>query len=128
MASIGFASAALALLLLAPWQTEAEPPRVIMMRPALSPVPAGPVTISVTFDRPMRANSYSFVMVDGAAYPDCGDAAPVRSANGRTFTIKCRVEAGRRYAVGFNTGRFRNFVSATAGPPALAATLRFSTR
>ena len=121
--------AVLALMLFIPSQATPEgPPRVIMMRPAMSPVPAGPVTISVTFDRPMRAKSYSFVRIEGADYPDCGDAAPVQSANLRTFTLRCRVEPGKRYKIGFNVGRFRNFVSAADGQPALAATLSFTTR
>ena len=35
---------------------------------------------------------------------------------------------GQRYAIGINTGRFRNFVGAADGQPALAATLTFSVR
>lgn len=120
--------ALLAMLFAAPLQIPPEgPPRVIMMRPALSPIPAGPVTISVTFDRPMRAKSYSFVTTDRGLYPDC-PAAPVQSADRRTFTLKCTVKAGQRYAIGINTGRFRNFVGAADGLPALAATLTFSVR
>lgn len=120
--------ATLTLLFAPPQANRDGPPRVIMMRPAMSPVPAGPVTISVTFDRPMRAKGYSFVRIDGADYPDCGDATPVQSADWRTFTLRCRVEAGKRYKIGFNVGRYRNFVGAADGLPALAATLSFSTR
>jgi hypothetical protein len=103
-----------------------DAPRVVATSPAQDAVaPAGPLTLSVTFDRPMRGDGWSFTG-DPAAYPDCAETPKV-SADGRTFTLACRVEAGRAYALGFNGGRFRNFRS-RAGVPAEPHLLRFSTR
>lgn len=101
-------------------------PRVVATSPAQGArVPAGPFALSVTFDRPMRGDGWSFTG-DPARYPDCAKA-PRLSADARTFTLSCRAEAGRAYAVGFNGGRFRNFRDRD-GVPAEPYLLRFSTR
>ncbi|MEG3091802.1 LuxR C-terminal-related transcriptional regulator [Sphingomonas sp. PB1R3] len=86
------------------------PPHVVSTSPAAGAVvPAGPLVLTVTFDRPMRPGSYSFVQASGDSYPDCGGAAPVQSQDGRSFSLRCRVEAGRAYEVWFNRGEYRNF-------------------
>ncbi len=104
-----------------------EVPKISRSRPADGTVvPAGPVTISVTFDRPMQRDSYSFTSTDVAGYPDC-DPRPQVSADGRTSTLRCTASAGKAYAVGINYGRFRNFVGAN-GTPARPEVIRFSTR
>ena len=106
----------------------AERPRVVATSPAAgSTIPAGPFALSVTFDRPMRGDSYSFVTTDLAPYPDC-KARPRQSGDRRTFTLRCTAKAGQRYAIGFNHGRFRNFASLDGGVPALPATLAFRVR
>ncbi|MEJ8629123.1 Ig-like domain-containing protein [Sphingomonas sp. I4] len=62
------------------------PPHVVSTSPAAGAVvPAGPLVLTVTFDRPMRPGSYSFVQASGDSYPDCGGAAPVQSQDGRSF-------------------------------------------
>ncbi|KQR81385.1 Ig-like domain-containing protein [Sphingomonas sp. Leaf343] len=89
-------------------------------------VPAGPITLSVTFDRPMQRDGYSFTSTDFGATPECKPKADV-SADGRTFALRCSVEAGTSYAVGINYGHFRSF-AARDGTPAKMSIIRFSTR
>jgi len=104
------------------------PPHLVAQSPADgSVIAAGPVTVSVTFDRPMRRNSYSFVVIDPAAYPRC-TGAPRQSTDGRSFALDCLLEPHRRYLIGINAGRFTNFVGASDGMPARPARLKFSTR
>lgn len=128
MALIALTATSLAALFLArPAEAPKGPPHVVATTPADgASVAAGPVTISVTFDRPMRAGSYSFTSIDAAPYPDCA-RTPRQSADGRRFTLACRVVAGRRYGIGFNGGQFRNFVGLD-GVPATPAALVFSAR
>lgn len=102
-------------------------PRVVATTPAQgATIPPGPFTLSVTYDRAMAPDGWSFVQTGRGAYPGC-DNRPVQSSDGRTFTMRCTAEAGTRYAVAFNAGRFRNFRS-RAGVPAQPAMLWFRTR
>jgi hypothetical protein len=101
------------------------PPHVVSTSPAAGAVvPAGPLVLTVTFDRPMRSGSYSFVQVSGDRYPECGRAEPVQSQDGRSFSLRCRVEAGRAYEVWFNRGEYRNFTDRN-GVSATPHQLRF---
>jgi DNA-binding CsgD family transcriptional regulator len=131
MITLASAIGALAALTLAPGSKvpgPAAPPRVVSTYPAADArVPAGKLVLSVTFDRPMRPGGYSFIMRDRQSFPTCGKA-PVRSADGRAFSLECVVAAGRTYEVGFNNDRSRNFVGLADGVPATPAVLRFSTR
>lgn len=88
-------------------------------------VPAGRLALTVTFDQPMQAG-WSFIARDPATYPDCA-ATPTQSPDRRSFTLLCTVQAGRRYEVGFNSARHRNFAS-EAGVPAIPALMKFTTR
>lgn len=109
-------------------QAAPQAPKVIAMTPAPgSQVTAGAVTITITFDQPMQAKSYSFVILDPAIYPDCA-REPRQSADKRSFMLECRAESGRSYAIGFNSARFRNFKSAANGMAAQPATLHFTAR
>lgn len=127
MAAVAFVPLAAAAMLLIPGAVPEGPPRVVRTLPAADAVlPPGPVTISVTFDRPMRPGSYSFVMLDPATYPACASVAYL-SADGRTYSLDCRLEPDRSYAIGFNRGRFRNFVGRD-GVAAEPHVLHFSTR
>lgn len=102
-------------------------PRVVATAPAQgATIAPGAFTLSVTYDRPMAAQSWSFVRTGRAAYPVCA-GRPEQSADGRTFTLRCTAAAGTAYEVAFNSGRFRNFRS-VAGVPAQPALLRFKTR
>lgn len=104
----------------------APPPRVVATAPAQGAnVPAGPFALSVTFDQPMQANSFSFVQTDPARFPQCA-RVPVQSADRRTFTLQCRAEAGLSYEVWFNRGRWQNF-KGQGGQPATPHRLTFRT-
>jgi DNA-binding CsgD family transcriptional regulator len=106
----------------------ATAPRVVSTSPAAGAVvPAGTIALRVTFDRPMRPGSYSFVRKAVETYPDCGDNRPVQSADGRTFTLHCRLDAGRHYEIWFNSPPYMNFVD-EAGVAASPYQLLFHTR
>lgn len=114
--------ALLATMLLA---GQATAPRVVDVSPAVgAEIAAGKLAIKVTFDQPMRPGSYSFIARDKATYPTCA-TTPVQSADGRSFTLDCSVEAGKTYWIGFNNERFRNFMSVD-GVPAVPAALQFT--
>lgn len=119
---------ALALAALA-WSLAAaqgQPPRVVATSPAQGAVlSAGPFTLSVTFDQPMQAGSFSFVQADPASYPQCS-RMPVQSADGRTFALQCLAVPGRSHEVWFNRGRWQNF-KAKGGPSAAPYRLTFRT-
>lgn len=107
----------------------APAPHVIATSPAdgavISP---GAMVLSVTFDQRMRPGSASFTTPGGSgAFPDC-DGLPVLSADQRTYTMRCTVQPGRTYVVGFNTPPFANFVGADGALAAEPATVRFKTR
>ncbi|MDK8185147.1 hypothetical protein HP438_03925 [Sphingomonas zeae] len=94
-------------------------PHVVSTVPATGAVvPAGPIIMKVTFDRPMRQGSYSFVRVSPDTYPDCGDNPPVQSADGRTFALTCSVRSGKSYEVWFNSSNYRNFTGEDGVPAA----------
>ena len=128
MIAVVFSAAALALAGGAALHVGAAgSPHVVSTYPAPgSVVRPGRVELRVVFDRPMRADSYSFTRVATAAYPDCA-GAPVRSSDGRAFGLSCALQPRTSYAVGFNSVRYRNFVSADDGAPARPRLLRFST-
>ncbi len=90
-------------------------------------IPAGPFTLSVTFDRPMRADSYSFVQVSADSFPQCEKAPPQVSADRRRFSLRCTAQAGKRYEVWFNRPPYTAFQSET-GATAPAYRLTFQTR
>jgi len=101
------------------------PPRVVSTSPAAGAVvPAGPIRLKVTFDRPMRRGSYSFVYASPETYPDCGRNEPTQSADGRTFVLNCSVQPGRSYEVWLNSPSYRNFMGED-GVPATPYRLQF---
>jgi hypothetical protein len=107
---------------------QAAQPRVVATFPAAGArIAPGRYALSVTFDRPMRAGSYSFVTTGAGAYPDC-ESRPRQPEDRQTFTLRCVARAGQRHSIGFNSSRFRNFVSADDGRPAEPAMLSFSVR
>jgi hypothetical protein len=106
----------------------ADAPTVIQTNPSSEAVVApGPLKLSVTFDRPMRADSYSFVQKDPATFPNCGTNAPEQLPDGRTFTLQCTVEPDRNYEIWFNSGPYMNFKSLD-GTPANPFQLKFRTK
>lgn len=106
----------------------ATAPHVVSTSPAAGAVvPAGTIALRVTFNRPMRPGSYSFVRKAVETYPDCGDNRPEQSADGRTFTLHCRLEPGRQYEIWFNSPPYMNFVD-EAGVVATPYQLLFRAR
>jgi hypothetical protein len=106
---------------------EAAAPTVVRTSPAAgSVVRPGPLKLSVTFDRPMQAGSFSFVQKDPATYPDCGRNMPSQSKDGRTFTLACNVKSGRSYEIWFNSPPYMNFRD-RSGRSATPFGLRFRT-
>ena len=101
---------------------------VIRTNPSAGAVVApGPLELSVTFDRPMRPGSFSFVQKDPRTYPDCGRNMPLQSKDGRTFTLACTLEPGRSYEIWFNSPPYMNFMGVD-GTPATPFQLKFRTR
>lgn len=105
-----------------------DAPIVVATTPARDTViPAGPFTLSVTFDRAMMAGSMSFTTPDGmAAFPACAIETARQSADGRTYAMRCTAETDRRYVVGFNGPPYLNFRSRD-GVAAVSTVLRFRT-
>jgi DNA-binding CsgD family transcriptional regulator len=102
-------------------------PRVVATVPAQdATVAPGRTALSVTFDRPMRPDSYSFVRRSVETYPDCGDNRPLQSADGRTFTLICDLRPGRRYEIWCNDPPYLNFTDRN-DVPATPYGLRFRT-
>ncbi len=90
-------------------------PQVIATYPTPGAViPAGPFTLSVTYDQPMRARSFSFVQASRENYPVC-DNQPAQSLDGRSFTMRCTADSGRAYEIWFNWAPYLNFRAASGG-------------
>lgn len=116
-----------AAMMWGPLAQDPSPPRVVAVSPGQGALIApGPFKLTVTYDRPMRNNSWSFVKVSDDSYPDC-PGRPVQSADGRSFTLECRAVAGKRYHIWFNRGDYRNF-RAPDGTSAVPFGLRFAVR
>jgi len=114
-----------AALLWSSGAAQSTPPRVVAVSPAQGSIIApGPFTLTVTYDQPMRDRSWSFVQVSKDSYPDC-PGKPVRSEDGRSFSLQCVAERGKRYHIWFNRGEFRNF-RAPDGTSAQPFGLRFA--
>jgi hypothetical protein len=102
-------------------------PQVMRTSPAGgATIPAGPVTLRVTYDRPMRPDSTSFVRTGKGAFPSC-HGAPRSMPDKMTFEWDCTVEPGKAYAVTFNYGADMKFVSADTGVPAITYGIEFLT-
>ncbi|WP_174284882.1 helix-turn-helix transcriptional regulator [Sphingomonas bacterium] len=100
-------------------------PHVIRTLPAAgATIAPGPFLLSVTYDRPMRGGSYSFVQSSADSYPACSNR-PTQSADGRTFMMRCTAAPGRTYHVAFNETPYMNFKSVD-GVPATPFHLTFT--
>ena len=106
----------------------ASPPSLISTYPADgSVIAAGPYILKVTYDRPMAAQSFSFVQASADSYPLC-DNKPKQSADGRSFTMACTAKPNGRYEIWFNRGRFMNFKSKDGFVSATPKRLTFRTQ
>ena len=92
-----------------------------------SQIRPGPYKLIVRFDRPMAPDSFSFVQVDRATYPECS-GKPVQSADGKSYTLNCVARAGKRHEVWFNRKPYMNFRSKVDALPATPYRLRFSVK
>lgn len=112
----------------APQPVIAGRPNVVATSPAngqtISP---GPIILKVTFDRPMRDGSYSFVRSDEGEFPAC-HGAPRLSPDRRTYAWDCTVAANRQFVVLLNKAPYLSFTSAAEGVPAMPHRLQFATR
>ncbi len=125
MVAFVFTAGAFAVLTLA---QNTQAPHVVATYPAEGArVAAGEIILAVTFDRPMRPGGYSFIRRDPQTFPDC-HGQPQISDDHRTFRVTCTLQAGRRYEIGFNDDRYRNFVSEEDGASAAPALVHFSAR
>jgi DNA-binding CsgD family transcriptional regulator len=108
-----------------PAPTPGAAPRVVSTSPAVgAEIPAGKIVIKVTFDQPMQPKSFSFVMRDRESFPKCA-ATPNQSADGKTYSLDCTVQAGKTYWIGFNSPS-NTFFKSLAGVPAVPAALQFT--
>lgn len=106
--------------------SQPAPPRVVNTFPAPGAVvPAGPLTLTVTFDQPMQ-QGWSFVTRDAASTPPC-DGKPVQSEDRRSFSMTCQLQPGHAYWIGFNSNTHQKFAT-PQGVPAAPWGLGFSTR
>ena len=87
----------------------------------------GPFTVSVTFDRPMAPQSYSFVRSDEGLYPDCV-GQPRLSTDRRTYSLECTASRPGTYVMHFNRPPYIGFVDAATKTPAREARLEFTVR
>ena len=88
-------------------------------------VAPGERTLSFTFDRPMLRDRWSVTDGDQGARPAIL-GQPAFSPDGRTFTVRMRVEPGRTYVVSANGPGYTNF-QGEDGVPADPALIRFTT-
>ncbi len=109
-------------------KTAPPAPRVVSTYPAAgAKVTPGPLRLRVTFDRPMRAQSYSLVRRSLETFPDCAATPLAQSADGRSFIWACRVQAGHSYEIWFNDPPYMNFTDRN-GVAAVPFGLRFAAK
>jgi hypothetical protein len=97
-------------------------PKIVSLSPANGEKGVDPATteIRIVFDRPMRPDSYA-IFGDPAKMPPAaqtpeGPAKPRFSANGKTVTLKVRLEPGKTYAFSLNSVYRSGFFSAEGLP------------
>jgi DNA-binding CsgD family transcriptional regulator len=104
----------------------ANAPKVVSTTPANgAEIAPGPVTVSVTFDRPMAPRHYSFVRTDEGAFPDCSGTAEL-SADQRTYSMECVARVPGKHVIYFNKPPYTAFRDAATGTVAEAARLEFT--
>lgn len=100
-------------------------PRVLFVDPTLAAtdVPSDLKEVSVTFDRPMMDNSWSFTGSDN--FPKTS-GKPSYDEFQFTCTLPVELEPGKVYRVGINSASFQNFKS-KYGAPAEQSVVLFAT-
>jgi hypothetical protein len=108
-------------------QREAEHPKVVAMVPAngADDVDPGLSSIVITFDRPMRAGSWSFVG-GGPSYPKT-TGQPSYDDECKVLTLPVQLEPDHDYELWLNRGQYDSFRSAS-GKVLRPVHVRFKTR
>ncbi|HSV62707.1 MAG TPA: Ig-like domain-containing protein [Chthoniobacterales bacterium] len=68
--------------------------------------------ISVAFSKPMKAGSWSWVMMSKESYPGTADA-PKYLDDKKTCVLPTKLQPGKTYAVWINSEKLQNFKDAT---------------
>ncbi|MBT3382048.1 MAG: Ig-like domain-containing protein [Lentisphaerae bacterium] len=111
------------------YQAEELPPHVVRTDPphGANDVDPACARISVTFDRPMRRYTWSWVKQSGrGAYPGREGAVPEFSEDGLTCSIPVNLSPGTIYALAANGYRYTGFKS-RGGAPSLPFGWAFKT-
>jgi hypothetical protein len=103
-----------------------DPPAVTSSFPAAdASIAAGVLVLKLTFNQPMKPDSWSFAKGAGGEYPQCLDR-PRLLHDERTFVLLCTTAPGAHYSIQLNgaaTGGFANIGGRAANP----LELKFST-
>jgi RNA polymerase sigma-70 factor (ECF subfamily) len=107
---------------------QTAPPVVVKTDPPAGSEDVDPklTTIKVIFSKDMQAGSWSWVRLDGAAFPEV-DGKPKFRKDKRTCTLPVKFQAGKTYGLWINTERFGNFKDAD-GRSAVPYLLVFRTK
>lgn len=118
---------AAAILVTGVWAEAA--PKVIETSPAAGDQNVDPETnqIVVTFDQPVKMNSWSVVYAHGGEFPELAGDTPITFHDNKTCVIAVTLKPKTTYAVGFNSATRQGFKSADEGTPAEPYTLTFTT-
>lgn len=114
-------------MLAAALAASANSPKVVGTEPTDgAEIVSAPFTLSVSFDRAMAPDSYSFVRnTDEGAFPDC--ALPPRlSPDRRTYSLECAAPPPGKYVIYFNRPPYMAFRDAASGAPAQPHRLEFT--
>jgi hypothetical protein len=109
---------------------ESQAPKVVRVDPSDGERDLDAATttaIVVEFDRAMRTDAYSVIIVDGTFPPVDRERRTGFDREGKVFTLPIRVGAGQEYAFGLNGMGHEGFRSAD-GVPLAPLVVRFTTR
>lgn len=111
-----------------PLSVAAAPPVVVQTEPRAGAADVDPATkeIRVTFSKPMRAGSWSWVQISPESFPRA-NGQPSYQPDQRTAVLPVALEPGKTYAIWLNDPPHENFQD-QAGRKALRYLLVFSTR
>lgn len=110
------------------WTVASAPPVVVRTVPEAGDNAVDPAlkSIRVTFSKPMRDGSWSFVKGSETTFPKV--AGEIRyEPDGRTCVLPVALESGRTYVLWLNSERFANFKDRD-GRAAVPYLLVFSTK
>lgn len=83
--------------------------------------------IVVTFDTPVKMNSYSLVLASKGILPELVGDKPITFRDNKTCVVKVKLAPNTEYGLGFNSKTRQGFKSAADGTPAVPFELRFKT-